>query len=109
MDDVNLANKSSSAIVVRVAQDLEELIPGYLCNRENDIKTLSDKCAQGDFESIRLLGHSIKGSGGSYGFDRITAIGSEIEQAARVMSAEGISRGIAELEDYIRKVRVVYE
>jgi HPt (histidine-containing phosphotransfer) domain-containing protein len=109
MIDVNLESGAGSAIIVRVARDLEDLIPGYLHNRENDIITMADKCAQGDYESIRILGHSIKGTGGSYGFDRITAIGSEIEEAARAMSPEGISRGIHELADYIRNVRVVYE
>jgi HPt (histidine-containing phosphotransfer) domain-containing protein len=109
MIGVNLESGSSSAIIVKVPHDLEDLIPGYLHNRENDIKTMTDKYAQGDYESIRILGHSIKGTGGSYGFDRITAIGSEIEEAARAMNTEGMSRGIEELADYIHKVRVVYE
>ena len=109
MIDSTLESSSRSALVVKIDPDLEDLIPGYLHNRENDIITMKVKCAQGDYESIRILGHSIKGSGGSYGFDRITAIGSEIEEYAQAMSLEGISRAIHELSQYLYRVKVVYE
>lgn len=109
MIDFNLETMPGSAIVVKIDPDLADLIPGYIHNREQDIKTMTDKCAQGDYESIRILGHSIKGSGGGYGFDRITDIGREIEESAQALCPEGIRRGIAELVDYLRRVRVVYE
>jgi HPt (histidine-containing phosphotransfer) domain-containing protein len=109
MLELTLESIPGSAIVVKADPDLQDLIPGYLHNRENDIKAMTDKCAQGDFESIRILGHSIKGSGGGYGFNQITAIGREIEESALALSPEGIKRGITELADYLRRVKVVYE
>ena len=109
MINVNPESGSGSAIVVKVDHDLEDLVPGYLHNRENDIKTMAEKIAQGDYESIRMLGHSIKGTGGGYGFDRITDIGKEIEESGKAMSFEGIRRSIDKLADYLHRVRVVYE
>jgi len=109
MNDGNLQSSSGSEIIVKVDRDLEDLIPGYLINRDNDIKIMADKCAQGDYEGIRILGHSIKGSGGGYGFNRITDIGKEIEESAQAMNREGIGKGIDELADFLRRVKVVYE
>ena len=61
-------------IVVRIDKDLEDLIPGYIKNRHNDIESMHTALESGDFENIRILGHSMKGSGGGYGFDEITTI-----------------------------------
>ena len=58
-------------IVVVMDPELEELIPNYLENRHRDVQSIVDARVQGDFEAIRLLAHSMKGSGGGYGFDAI--------------------------------------
>ena len=62
----------------------------------------------GDFEKIRTIGHSMKGSGGGYGFDAITDLGDQIENAALVSDASGIDQAIQKLEDYINRVEVTY-
>ena len=97
------------AILVRADPDLEDLIPGYLRNREEDVKTLTEALERGDYETIRILGHSMKGSGGGYGFAGITDTGRAIEQSAKDMSMEGIRRGIENLVKYLNRVKVVYE
>jgi len=100
---------ASLAIVVRIDEGLQELIPGYLLHRQNDVQIMQEKLACGDYEAIRLLGHSIKGSGGGYGFDRITDIGRLIEDSAKEKNSTAISSGIGQLADYLRHVEVVYE
>jgi hypothetical protein len=63
---------------------LASLIPRFLENRHHDVTSLLEAVNWDDFETARILGHSMKkGSGGGYGFDGITAIGSEIERAAK--------------------------
>jgi HPt (histidine-containing phosphotransfer) domain-containing protein len=103
------ALKQEGKIIVHVDPDIADLIPGFLENRHKDIKTIGEAVTQGDFETIRTLGHSMKGAGGSYGFDAITDIGGSLEQAAKDKDAEGIQRSVQELALYLDHVEVVYE
>ena len=75
-------------VSVIVDRDLEDLIPGYLSNRERDVAKVAEALAAGDFETLRVIGHSMKGSGGGYGFDALSDLGSQIEQAALARNAE---------------------
>ena len=95
-------------IIVRIDKDLEDLIPGYIENRHKDIKSISASLENGDFENISILGHSMKGSGGGYGFDEITTIGASIEKAAKENDAEEIKRWIEKLSHYIESVELIY-
>jgi len=51
-------------IVVHVDADLDDLIPGYLQNRREDVKAVWQALENQDFETIRVLGHTMKGTGG---------------------------------------------
>jgi HPt (histidine-containing phosphotransfer) domain-containing protein len=103
------ALKQEEKIIVHVDPDIADLIPGFLENRHKDIKTMGEALTQGDFETIQVLGHSMKGAGGSYGFDAITDIGKSLEQAAKDKDAEGIQRSVGELAAYLDCVEVLYE
>ncbi|MFC1513186.1 Hpt domain-containing protein [Thermodesulfobacteriota bacterium] len=96
-----------AGIRVKVDEDLFDLIPGYLSNRRQDIESMRDCLATGDFEAIRVVGHSMKGSGAGYGFDEITAIGAQIEQVAKANDGFAVSELISRLDDYLVNVVVV--
>jgi HPt (histidine-containing phosphotransfer) domain-containing protein len=103
------ALKQDERIIVHVDPEIADLIPGFLENRRKDTETMEEALTQGDFETIQALGHSMKGAGGSYGFDAITDIGKSLEQAAKDKDAEGIQRSVHELSIYLDHVEVVYE
>lgn len=88
-------------------EDVLELIPDYLLSCRNELDVLRDAAAQKDFEILRGLGHKMKGSGGGYGFDRITEIGGNLESSAKAQDLSAIELGIAELRDYLDRVEVV--
>ncbi len=96
-------------IPVSVERDLEDLIPGFLKRREEDLAKLRDAQQAGDLETVRVTGHSMKGTGGGYGFQGLSEIGAAIESAAKAGDADGISRGLADLEDYLERVEVRFE
>ncbi|MGV8058170.1 MAG: Hpt domain-containing protein [Smithellaceae bacterium] len=100
---------SEGETIVIVEEDLEELIPGYLENRRHDIVVISSALEHGDFELIRNTGHKMKGSGGGYGFDRITDIGRDIEEAAKAQHGENILKQVEALRLYLGHVKVVYQ
>src|SRR5262249_21655273 len=96
-------------IVVHIDSDLQDLIPGYLANRQGEYQALQEELAQVDYETSRIVGHSMKGSGGGYGFDTITEIGSALEQAARSREPDAIRRWVGELLTYLERVQIVYD
>jgi HPt (histidine-containing phosphotransfer) domain-containing protein len=96
-------------IIVHVDPEIADLIPGFLENRRKDIKAMAEALKQGDFETIRVLGHSMKGAGGSYGFDGVTDIGKALEDAAKSTNAEEIRRSVGELAAYLARVEVIYD
>lgn len=102
------ALKQEDRIIVHVDPEIAELIPGFLENRRKDIKVMDEALRQGDFETIRILGHSMKGAGGSYGFDAVTDIGKTLEDAAENNNAKGIQRSVGELAAYLDQVEVIY-
>lgn len=96
-------------IVVQVDADLEDLIPGYLQNRRQDVGAILQALGNQDFETIRILGHTMKGTGGGYGFDAITEMGRALETAAKDKNAQAIQQGTASLLDYLQAVEVVFQ
>ncbi len=102
-------SSDSERIIVKVDIDLEDLVPGYLENRREDIDSILGDLEKADFESVRITGHSMKGSGGGYGFDRISDIGKIIEISAKEKNAEEIKKQVQELASYLDRVEVVYE
>jgi len=94
-------------ITVIIDPDLAELVPGFLNNRRRDVDKLRSLLEAGNFADIRMIGHSMKGAGGGYGFDPITDIGGAIERAALASDSQAIERGIAQLADYLARVDVV--
>jgi HPt (histidine-containing phosphotransfer) domain-containing protein len=94
-------------ILVRVYPEIAELIPGFLENRRKDIAAMLDAVQRGDFETVRVLGHGMNGSGGGYGFDAITEIGAALEQAAKQRNAAEIRERVNELSRYLDRVEVV--
>ncbi len=85
---------------LNIDPDLLPLIPNYLKNRENDITAMQQALSEDDFELILRLGHSMKGSGGGYGLDKISAIGQQLEHLAKLSNREGILEQIEELQQY---------
>ena len=95
--------------VVRVDRELEDLIPEYLENREKDIPILRDALGRNDFDAITHLAHKVRGSGGGYGFTRLSELGREIEKASRAQDVSSTQKIIADLEHYLNHIEVVYK
>lgn len=102
-------SRNDEEIIVRVDSEIEDLVPGYLENRRKDIITIRAALGNGDFDAIRVIGHSMKGSGGGYGFDKITELGRSIELAARGCNHEDIVKFLDELLVYLERIVIVYE
>ncbi len=96
-------------ILVRVDPELEADIPAFLEGRRQDVASLREALEHGDFETIRRLGHRMRGSGSGYGFEAITQIGEGLERAGRNRTPDEVPRWLAELADYLERVELVRE
>ena len=99
----------SEKIQIHIDSDLQDLIPNYLENREKDLLVYQEALEKGNFDTIAILGHSMKGSGGGYGFNDLSSIGRAIENAAKNKDKESIRQSIIDLMDFLKKLEVVYD
>ena len=99
----------SNGSVVYVDEELKELIPGYLERKKQDIQAIADALEIADFDALRVKGHTLKGSGGGYGFDKLTEIGAAIEEAAKIADSAAIRAQLDSMTVYLRNVKVEYK
>ncbi|MDD4599968.1 hypothetical protein SDC9_13829 [bioreactor metagenome] len=94
---------------IQIDQELADLIPGFMENRNSDIIQLTAALQQEDYAKIMVVGHTLKGIGGGYGFPVITDLGAAIEQAAKDQDIDKAYELVAELKAYLQSVEIVYE
>ncbi len=99
----------SSPIIVTVAKDLEDLVPTFMKNRSKELETLRTALAAGDFEQMRQLGHRMKGVGNSYGFEKVSLLGKQVEDGAKTGDRDQLGACLTEYADYLARVKIVYE
>src|SRR5476651_1564283 len=106
-----LSSKEESSpvdtILVRANPKLAGRIPAYLQNcRQNGIAML-DALDRVDFETVKYLGHQMRGSGNAFGFQPITDIGAELQQAAESADADASRKWVGELSSYLDRVETI--
>ena len=95
--------------VVKVDADLRDLIPGFLENRRKDVEKIMTAVDCNDLDSVKSIGHSLKGVGGGYGFHAISDLGKEIETAAKNASIEDIKNYTLKLQQHLEQITVEFE
>jgi len=98
----------AAPVEIRVDGRLAAIVPGYLERRRADVGAISVALESGDFESVRTLGHRMKGSGSGYGLDRVSEIGAALEQAAGERNAAIVLERNRELADLLDSLSIVY-
>jgi len=80
---------------------IKDLLPGYIENRRRDIRDIRQALDRTDFESIRIRGHNMKGTGKDYGLETVTDLGAVIEKAAAAGSRDRILSCLALLSAFL--------
>jgi HPt (histidine-containing phosphotransfer) domain-containing protein len=100
---------SENKIVVHIDIDLEDLIPGFLENRQNDLQNLETALQEKNLGTLRSIGHNLKGLGGGYGFPEMTIMGGKIEEGAKESNLEQVSDNLKKLTHYLANIEIIYE
>jgi len=105
------ASKEESGVrkdpsLVLASPKLAARIPAFLQNRRQDVTTMLDALARGDSQTVERLGHDMKGTGASFGFQAITDIGAALEQEARNANTDAsryalLRRRVGDLSTYL--------
>ena len=74
----------------------------YIKHTSRELDKINSILNLESLEAIRTFGHNIKGSGGMYGFDEVTNIGLQIENAAKVDDLDSIRLSLSELRDFLK-------
>lgn len=98
----------SDTFQVEVDVELKAVIPEFIESRKNECALIDRLLEEGKFKEIEGLGHRLKGTGGSYGFDAISDIGEALEQAAALHDRDSIARECRMLHRYLERVTVIY-
>jgi response regulator RpfG family c-di-GMP phosphodiesterase len=94
-------------ILVRANPKFADMIPVFLQNCRQNVIAMLDALDRGDFETVEILGHGMRGAGGSYGFQAITDIGAALEQAAESADANASRKWVGELSRYLDRVEII--
>jgi len=95
---------AAEKIPITVESWLKPVIPAYLEKRRGDVAKLRFALDQGDYATIRTLGHQMAGSGAGYGFAEITEIGGTLEESALAGDAARIRDGVDALDRYLNNI-----
>lgn len=96
------------SVIVHISSDLEPLIPRYLANRKADIERLRDFLTQQNIEELRSIGHTLKGSGASFGLDAVSEFGRLLELAAKTANLTEAQRLIDDFALFLEHLQVVF-
>jgi HPt (histidine-containing phosphotransfer) domain-containing protein len=102
-------SKQKKKKIVIVDSELKDIIPGFLDDWKEEVRSMKEALRKGDYELIRSIGHNMKGTGGACGFDAITDMGRSLEEAAKAMDQERIGKTFDKLSSYLKQIEVVYE
>ena len=94
-------------ILVRANPKFADLIPVFLQNCRQNVIAMLDALDRGDFETVEILGHGMRGAGGSYEFQAITDIGAALEQAAESADTDASRKWVGELSRYLDRVEII--
>jgi PAS domain S-box-containing protein len=98
-----LTTNARGAQAHAVSDEVAALVPKYLASKPAQIEEARASLARRDFEPIRRFGHNLKGTGSGYGFPRIEALGSEIEDAAERGDANRIADQLDALLTFVNE------
>ena len=95
-------------LTVHVDKDMEALVQRFLARKRGDLDRLRSALSTGDFETIRRIGHDLKGSGEAFGFPELSAFGAALERAAVSSNERALRDELTAVEQFLSRLRVTF-
>ncbi len=96
--DVLVSHVVGAPVVVQSPPSaLPQLLPKFVANRERDVVVLREAFEKGELDAIAEIAHKLHGNGASYGFPELSAIGRDLEAAARAREEADVAQCLQRL------------
>ena len=91
---------------VKIDRELEEIIPNYLKNREQDVVLISRYIAESNVKEIEVIAHKLAGSAGSYGFNMLGTYAKQLECASKNNDISQINILFTSIKEYLDCIEI---
>jgi hypothetical protein len=88
-----------------VSGSVAHLFPVYLARVAKVSGEIDGHLREGDLRSVSIIGHNLKGTGGTYGFNMLSKLGGQIELAAQAGDTVQIRASADDLVVWLKRVR----
>jgi HPt (histidine-containing phosphotransfer) domain-containing protein len=95
-------------LTVSIEKDLEVLVQRFLVRKREDLGSARIALAAGDYETIRRIGHDLKGAGEGFGFPELSAFGAALEGSAIVRNERALGEQLTAVEQFLSRLRVTF-
>jgi CheY-like chemotaxis protein len=103
----NEESRRMDTILVRAEPKFADRTPAYLQHCRQNAIAMLDALDRVDFETVTILGHQMRGSGGAYGFQAITDIGAALQEAGESADTDASRKWLGELSSYLDRVESI--
>ncbi len=88
--------------------DFRELLEEFVLGTADRASALSVAYASGQWDEVRRQAHQIKGAGGGYGYDSLSEVAADLEQACRSesLNPDTIANALERVLDHLQRVVV---
>ena len=83
-------------------EEWAEMQEMYISHTSKELAKIQEDLDNMAIDSLRTFGHNIKGSGGMYGFDEVTSLGTEIEASAKAEDRDKIKLLLTKLSNFLK-------
>lgn len=97
-----------SKIKVEIDSELKEIIPSFLERKQKDVLRLETLIKDEDFAGLKAIGHELKGTCGSYGFDVLAKIAQNIETQAVEQDIDKLNLSFIQFKERLTNIEIVY-
>ena len=84
------------------AEEWAEMQKMYINHTSKELTKIQEDIDNITIDFLRTFGHNIKGSGGMYGFEEVTSLGTEIEASAKENDRGKMKLLLEELSTFLK-------
>ena len=99
---------SNESCIVRISDEIKELIPDFMSQTREDLIVMDKALIDRDNETLRRVGHSLKGSALMYEFNHLGNMGMTIEDAAKIEDFKAIENVLGKMKHYLKFLQIEY-
>lgn len=97
----------NDTITVSVDPEFVDLAERFLSNRRGQVHEWRTAVASGDTQTLRRLGHELKGTAGAFGFHSLSSLAVELENAVAKGNLGAAEDTLERMIDFLDQVAVV--